>query len=280
MRILVTNDDGYKSKGIRALVEMLRPFGEITVIAPKYHQSGTSMAVTMGLKPIAVRQLPDHDGVRWFYVDGTPASCVKFGTDEVFAGGFPDIVVSGINHGANCASAVLYSGTLGAAKEAALAGISAIGVSLDDMSPEADFSCMKEYFPELFKALLDQMDGRFGEYYNINFPALPASSIKGIRTANQGVIHWEKEFEPYDYQIFDRLGISHRDMGITALPELEEGERAYIMKGELVNDPRNGDDADHNLLKHGYITISAHNIDSTDRAENARLKARGIEKDF
>lgn len=280
MRILVTNDDGYKARGIQVLVDMLRPFGEITVIAPKYHQSGTSMAVTMGLKPIAVKRLPERDGVRWFYVDGTPASCVKYGTDEVFAGNLPDLVVSGINHGANCASAVLYSGTLGAAKEAALAGIPAIGVSLDDMSPDADFSCMEDIFPELFRQLLGEMDGRFGEYYNVNFPALPASGIKGIRTASQGIIHWEKEFEPYDYRIFDRLGISHRDMGITALPELEEGETAYIMKGELVNDPRNGEHADHTLLKQGYITVSGHNIDSTDIAENARLKAQGIEKDF
>lgn len=280
MRILVTNDDGYRAGGIHALVDMLRPFGELTVIAPKYHQSGTSMAVTMGLRPIAAKRLPDSDGARWFYVDGTPASCVKFGTDEVFTDRLPDLVVSGINHGANCASAVLYSGTLGAAKEAALAGIPAIGVSLDDMSEYADFSCMKRIFPRLFQDLLDRMGSRFGEYYNINFPALPESDIKGIRTADQGIIHWTNEFEPYDYNVFDQLGIRPLDMGITALPELEEGEQVYVMKGNLVNDPRNGANADHTLLKQGYVTVSCHNIDCCDKEENLRMKAAGIEKDF
>lgn len=280
MRILVTNDDGYRARGIKTLAEMLRPFGELTVIAPKYHQSGTSMAVTMGLKPIAVKRLPDSDGVRWFYVDGTPASCVKFGTDEIFADRLPDLVVSGINHGANCASAVLYSGTLGAAREAALAGIPAIGVSIDDMSPDADFSCMEKIFPELFGKILDNMDGKYGEYYNINFPALPESGIRGIRTARQGVIHWEKEFEPYDYDVFQRLGITPLDMGITAFPPVEDGEEIYVMKGTLVNDPRNGDDADHTLLKQGYIVVTAHSIDTCDHAECARLRSIGIEKDF
>lgn len=280
MRILVTNDDGYKARGLEALVEMLKPYGELTVIAPKYHQSATSMAVTMGLKPIAVKRLPDQDGVRWFYVDGTPASCVKYGIDEIFSDNLPDLVVSGINHGANCASAVLYSGTLGAAQEAALAGIPAIGVSLDDMSPAADFSCMTRLFPALFEELLPELGDKFGSYFNINFPAIPESEIKGIRTATQGVVHWIKEFEPYDYDIFNRLGITHQDMGIAALPEVEEGEEVYIMKGILQNDPRNGADADQVLIKQGYVTVCVHNIITSDAQENARLRSLGIEKDF
>ena len=280
MRILVTNDDGYTAGGVKALVEILRPYGDITVIAPKYHQSATSMAVTMGLKPIAVKKLSEAPGEIWYYVDGTPASCVKYGIDEVFTDTLPDLVVSGINHGANCASAALYSGTLGATQEAALAGIPAIGVSLDNMSPTADFTVVKQLFPSLLDKMLPQLSTRFGVYYNVNFPDLDASEVKGVKVTRQGIVHWLKEFEPYDYDIFQKLGTTPQKMGITMMPEVEPGEEVYIMKGQLVNDPRNAEDADHVVLKQGWITLEAHNIINTDEAETARLRSLGFDKDF
>ncbi|MDE5891118.1 MAG: 5'/3'-nucleotidase SurE, partial [Bacteroidales bacterium] len=158
MNILITNDDGYRAKGIRVLSEIMKQFGNVTVIAPKHHQSGMSMAVSLGLKQLAWRELdeeevdraaifrtradiPAYEGsARWSYLDATPASCVKFGLNTCFLDNFPDVVVSGINHGSNAASASCYSGTLGAALEGALNGIPSIGVSLDTLDPEADFS--------------------------------------------------------------------------------------------------------------------------------------------
>ena len=113
MRILITNDDGYQAKGIKVLAEIMKKFGDVTVIAPKHHQSGMSMALSFGFKQIAYKELGDG----WHYIDATPASCVKFGLNTMFLDNFPDVVVSGINHGSNAASAVCYSGTLGAAAE-------------------------------------------------------------------------------------------------------------------------------------------------------------------
>ena len=101
MRILITNDDGYQAKGIKVLAEIMKQFGEVTVIAPKHHQSGMSMAVSLGFKQIAHKDL----GEGWHYVDATPASCVKFGLNTMFLDNFPDVVVSGINHGSNAATA-------------------------------------------------------------------------------------------------------------------------------------------------------------------------------
>ena len=133
MNILITNDDGYQAKGIKVLSEIMCQFGSVTVIAPKKHQSGMSMAVSLGLKQIAYKEMSAmeaamktwdtgkkacHDGIRWSYLDATPASCVKFGLNTVFSGKFPDVVVSGINHGSNASTASCYSGTLGAAQEA------------------------------------------------------------------------------------------------------------------------------------------------------------------
>lgn len=272
MRILLTNDDGYRAKGLAELVEMMKPFGELTVVAPKYHQSGVSMAVTMGLKPVAARRLPDRDGVRWWYVDATPSSCVKYGLDEVFTDGLPDVVVCGINHGSNAASASMYSATVGAAREGALAGILSIAVSLDDFNPDADFSPVRAFFPAIFRRLTENPVPTYGTFYNLNFPALPPEKIAGIRIGYQGTVHWIKEFRPYDYGVFDRLGITPLDMGILCFPEKEEGETVYVMAGDLTDDPRNTPEADHRQLEAGFVTLCPLQLDSTDYREKARLE--------
>lgn len=272
MRILVSNDDGYDSKGLQSLVNILRPFGELVVIGPKYHQSGMSMAVSMGLKPIAVKKFCEKPGEEWWYVDATPSSCVKWGLDEVFTDCPPDLVVSGINHGANTASAALYSGTLGAAQEGALAGVTSIGVSLDSFERDADFSTVEKLFPAILQRILDTRSDRFGVYYNVNFPLLPPERIKGIKPARQGIEHWIKEFRPYDKGVFKRLGITPAQMGIAGFPKVEEGEDVYMMVGDLVGDERNDGSCDNVLLDEGWITVSVHNIDSTDYTELERLK--------
>ncbi|MCQ2178183.1 MAG: 5'/3'-nucleotidase SurE [Bacteroidales bacterium] len=276
MKILITNDDGYAAQGLRELVEMLRPLGELTIVAPKYHQSGMSMAVSMGFRPIAVKHISDDPAESWWYLDGTPASCVKWAIDEIFTESKPDLLISGINHGANTASAALYSGTLGAAREAALAGIPAVGVSLDNMLPRADFSTVRGMFPDLLSKLISLMDGKFGTYYNVNFPDIPGKDIKGIRICHQGVMHWEREFRPYDKGIFARVGVNPEDMGISGFPQVEEGEKVYMMVGDIVDNDNNTEPSDHHMLAQGYITLTAHKIDSTDYEESERLRKAGL----
>ena len=195
MKILVTNDDGYRSKGIKSLASIMKKYGDVTVVAPKVHQSGTSMAVTLGFRPIAVRDFGDVDGMHWYYVDATPASCVKFAVDNIYTDGKPDLVVSGINHGTNTATAACYSGTLGAVEEASLSGIPSIGVSLDNLSPHADFSVVEELFPALLDRILTSGCFERGTFLNVNYPNLPASEVKGVRLAHMGLGHWEKEFQ-------------------------------------------------------------------------------------
>ena len=282
MNILITSDDGYRAKGLMALVRMMRPYGRITVIAPKYPQSGMSMAVSMGFRQIAAKRLPDQDGVRWYYLDATPASCVKFGVDNVYAdeGLRPDIVLSGINHGSNAATATNYSGTLGAAEEAAINGIPAIGVSLATMSPNADFSSVCKFFPEIFDTLASSPSGASGIYYNVNFPNLPVSRVKGIRIAHQGSGHWEREFIPYDPSLLERNGMDKDAFGPVYAPAREEGEELYMMGGEFKDD--SGDDplADHHVMAAGYVAICAHSVLNCDMREIKRLRSLGIDKDF
>ena len=275
MRILLTNDDGYKAKGIQVLAEIMKEFGEVTVIAPKHHQSGMSMAVSLGFKQIAHKDF----GNGWHYVDATPASCVKFGLNTLFLNNYPDVVVSGINHGSNASTASCYSGTLGAAAEAALNGIPAIGVSLDTLHPDADFSCVKEYFGEIFGKLMEEWPSKHGIYYNVNFPYIPLEQIKGIRIGVQGMGRWIREFKEWDLGHYSKYGITPEMLGQSSTPVLEEGEDLYMMVGDFEDDPRNADNADHRLVAGGYISVVAHNIDCTDYEETKRMSSK-IERNF
>ena len=267
MRILITNDDGYEAKGIKVLAEVMSSFGEVTVIAPKKHQSGMSMAVSLGFKQIAHKDL----GKGWHYVDATPASCVKFGLNTMFLDNFPDVVVSGINHGSNAATASCYSGTFGAAMEGALNGIPAIGVSLDTLHPDADFSGVQKYFGEIFSKLMKEWPAKHGVYYNVNFPDIPADKIKGVRVGVQGMGRWVKEFKEWDLDHYAKYGITPELLGQSSTPVIEEGEDLYMMVGEFTDDPRNPENADHRLIADGYISVVAHNIDCTDYHETERL---------
>ena len=279
MKILVTNDDGYNAKGLRTLVKILRPYGDITVVAPKQHQSGMSMAVNLGQSPIPVKKISEVPGERWWYLGGTPSSCVKYGIDNIFFPEKPDVVVSGINHGGNFGTAYLYSGTIGAASEAALAYIPAIAVSIDAFDPDADFSSIEKHFPPIFEKIMANLSDSYGFIYNINFPK-PAVGVKGIRMAKEGWLRWENEFIPYDERIFRFKVLSMMGRELPEFPAPEEGEELFMMAGDIVNDSVNDPDADINLLAQGYATISCHQLLSHDMTENARLKGLGLETNF
>ena len=270
MQILITNDDGYQAKGIRELAEILSQLGNVNVIAPKLPQSGMAMAVSLGKRPIAHKILKDYGPGNWEYIDATPASCVKFALNYTYPDRKPDVVVCGINHGLNAATAACYSGTLGAAAEGALNGIPAIGVSLDAWDKDADFSAVKKYFPSIFKKLMENYPReKFGVYYNVNFPAIPAEEVKGIKIGHQGIGKWIKEFNRWEEIYQDSSPF-----------EAENDEDFYTIRGEFLDDERNTKDADHYQVLDGWISITANNIDLTDYSEIQRLNDIGFNQKF
>lgn len=279
MNILLTNDDGYRAKGIHVLAEIMSRFGNVTVIAPKKHQSGMGMAVSLGFKQVAYKELPEEGPGDWSYLDATPASCIKYGLNFPFLKQKPDVVVSGINHGSNAASASCYSGTLGAAQEGALNGILSIGVSLDSLNPEADFSAVRQYFPEIFRRILASRPDRYGLYYNVNFPDIPAESIKGVRIATQGKGVWVREFCDWDPDRLRHHGITPEMLGQSSDAIIEPGEKLYMMVGDFQDDPSNTERADHHLMAQGFISVCPCHIDSTDYDEFSRLRG-DIDTDF
>ena len=270
MKILVCNDDGYKAAGIHVLARVMSQFGDVTVVAPKFHQSATSMAVSLGVKQLAYKDLPEEGPGRWTYLDATPASCVKFGLEFKYENRDPDLVVAGINHGTNASTAANYSATLGAAEEAAINGCKAIGVSLCDFRPDPDFSAVEALLPGIMKSLLDNWpENRPGLYYNINFPAMPLEEIKGVKVARQGMGHWVKEFEAWDEDSLGTLNDSFLWQHYRV--NLEDGEKAVFMRGTFVNDDQDADTADHLLLEQGWVTIAPMTACLTDETEYRRL---------
>jgi len=129
-RILVSNDDGYFSEGIQALVEAVSPLGEVWVVAPDREQSAASHAISLH-RPLRIKEIRE----RWFSVDGTPADSAYLAINHLLKDDRPQLMVSGINHGANLADDVTYSGTVAAAMEAALLGVPAIAFSLASKQP-------------------------------------------------------------------------------------------------------------------------------------------------
>jgi 5'-nucleotidase len=192
LRILITNDDGINAPGLAVLeqiaTEIAGPGGEVWVVAPAFEQSGVGHCISY-THPTMIAELAP----RRFAAEGSPADCVLAGLYDVMAGARPDLVLSGVNRGNNAGENVLYSGTIGAAMEAALQGLPAIALS-QFYGPENHdlpdpFEAARVHGAAIIRRLLadgiwDQADYRL--FYNVNFPALPAAAVRGHQVARQG----------------------------------------------------------------------------------------------
>lgn len=176
-RILITNDDGIGADGIRQLADIARRFGEVTVVAPDVQRSAASHHCIFS-RPLVLKEYDfGLDGVKAFTLDGTPADCVRVG---IFAAADerPDVVLSGINHGYNISSDIQYSGTVGAALEAAFLGVHAVAVSYGNYQYNAT-DIVDRYLPELLEEYMEKPLPA-NRVWNINFPDCPADECRGI----------------------------------------------------------------------------------------------------
>ncbi len=190
--ILVTNDDGIMAPGIRHLVKYMLEIGEVVVVAPDKPQSGMGHAVTI-TNPLRLEKITvdgDHDE---YSCSGTPVDCVKIAVSQVLKRK-PDLLVSGINHGANSSISVIYSGTMSAAIEGSMESIPSIGFSLLDYRFDADFTQSKKYIQRIASNVLESGLPK-GICLNVNIPAIKESEIKGIKVCRQARGNWEEEFD-------------------------------------------------------------------------------------
>ncbi|AZU47152.1 TPA: 5'/3'-nucleotidase SurE [Aeromonas hydrophila] len=242
MRILVSNDDGVHAEGIRALSEALAACGEVIVVAPDRNRSGASHSLTLEV-PLRVTRIAETG---YHAVKGTPTDCVHLAVNELVRPE-PDMVVAGINHGANLGDDVIYSGTVAAATEGRHLGFPSLAISLVG---KTHFATAAHYAAQLVKGMMvhplpaDQI-------LNVNVPDLPLDQIKGIRVT--------------------RLGNRHRAESVIC-SEDPRGQSIYWI-GPPGSQQDAGEGTDFAAIEQGYVSITPLTIDMTAYSSLAGLGA-------
>jgi 5'-nucleotidase len=240
MRILITNDDGVYSPGIAALARAAAIFGEVRIVAPDVEMSSAGHSIT-ATRPLSYKRTPLH-GVDAYRVNGTPADCVALGTvqwDKV------DVVLSGINMGSNLGNAIWHSGTLAAAKQAALLGLRGIALSTPATEAEPDFDVLQPWVTKVLEVLLPASELTL---VNVN---LPPAMPKGILWTRQSVRQYDGKVVPGK----DPMGRMHFWFTVVPLEAADEG-------------------TDRWAIERGYVSMMPLRLDLTDEAQLARAQAR------
>jgi 5'-nucleotidase len=253
LNILLTNDDGIQASGLWALYEALCGEHDVVVVAPDRERSAVGHGITLH-QPLRVNPVTIHNGYRGKAVNGTPADCVKLALAELLENR-PDVVVSGINPGANVGVNLSYSGTVAAAREAALNGVCALAVSVQGYQDHR-FDVAADFVSEMIPDL-PGMDFPRGTFLNINVPNLSRHRIQGVRVSRQSL-------DPY----MDRYE-KRRD----------PRKRSYYWPGYDGQPVYRHPDADGALLAGDYISITPVQCDMTDYQTMQKLKNRSFESD-
>ena len=237
MKILITNDDGIFSDGIKCLAAWAKKLGDVTLCAPKFQQSGKSHGIEIHeafeIKPVEVL-----DGIRAFSVDSTPADCVRFavlGLNEKY-----DLVLSGINRGYNIGEDIVYSGTAGAIFEARALRHRAIAFSTDVHG----FEFAAAYLDDAYDFILNNKLFDYGDLFNVN---IPGDRAEGIKVTRQGDRYYQDEF-------------------------VCEGNDMYRQLGGCIYIRRDAPDDDTEAVLNGYISITPLTVDRTDNAAYEKIK--------
>jgi 5'-nucleotidase len=238
VRILISNDDGIYSPGIVALAKAATRFGEVRIVAPDVEQSSMGHAITHS-RPLRYRRTPIA-GLEAYRVNGTPADCVALGAyqwEKV------DLVFSGINLGLNLGNSCWHSGTLAAAKQAALLGLRGIAFSMPVGEQEPDFTALEPWIDRVIECLLEE---KTLELVNVNFPEKP----RGIRWTRQSVRH-------YDGKVVASKDPSDRPIYWLTVMPLEEAEEG----------------TDRRAVMDDYVSITPLRLDLTDEKDLTRVLA-------
>lgn len=227
--IMIVNDDGIQAPGIRALIGFVTADADVIVVAPDSPQSGKASSITVD-GPLHITPMPDFEGARMYAVSGTPVDCVKLGIHTIVPRR-PDILLSGINHGSNSASNLIYSGTMGAVMEGAQLGIPSVGFSLLHHAIDADFSqcgaVVKRVVDDVLRNGLPK-----DVCLNVNIPA--QCTPEGIKVVRGGRGHWTDEYTRY---------------------EDPHGHPFYWLSGSFIDEEPDNPETDNYWLNRRYATI-------------------------
>ncbi|MGB4468050.1 MAG: 5'/3'-nucleotidase SurE [Azovibrio sp.] len=243
MRILLSNDDGYFAPGIAVLAEALRGLGEIVVVAPERDRSGASNSLTLD-RPLSLRQAPNG----FYFVNGTPTDCVHLAVtgmlDEL-----PDMVISGINHGANMGDDTIYSGTVAAATEGFLLGVPAIAISLVGKEPSR-FATAARVARELAERFIANPIHE-PVLLNVNVPDLPHEQLAGLQLT--------------------RLGKRHKAEPVIKITTPRNETMYWVGAAGAAQDA--GEGTDFHAVAAGYVSVTPLQIDLTDQQQFPRIRS-------
>jgi 5'-nucleotidase len=250
--ILITNDDGIHANGIKRLVDCVCDAADLYVVAPNEPHSGQSSAFTVN-SPLHIIEHPDYNGAKMFAVTGTPVDCVKLAMHHILPRR-PDFVLSGINHGSNAGNSVIYSGTMGAAFEACMLGIPAVGYSLLSHDANADFSKCMGLIKEMTRMVMAEGLPQ-GVCLNVNFPA--NVEIEGVKVVRSAKSHWTEEYQTYTDP---------------------HGTPFYWLTGRIVNEEADSTDTDLYWLDRNYATVVPVRADqnATDVISKVKLNFQSL----
>lgn len=235
--ILLTNDDGIFARGLEALVRVFKKKYPLWVVAPESEQSAVGHALTL-TQPLRVKEISKNGAFFGYGVSGTPADCVKIALNELIVPP-PRLLISGINLGPNVGINVIYSGTVSAATEGAMMGLTSIAVSIDSYKTR-HFETAAQITADLVDLLI-KTPLPPGVSLNVNVPARPLSEIKGIRLVKQGTFRFVERFER----------------------RVDPRENIYYWQTGILPPPEEAPDTDHALLSAGYVTLTPISFDLT-----------------
>ena len=247
--IFITNDDGINAKGIKALIDIAKPFGKIIVVAPENGNSGMSHALTIKT-PLRLRKVSSENGIEQFAVNGTPVDCVKLAFNQILPRK-PDILISGINHGSNASISLVYSGTMAAAIEGSLYSVPSVGFSSNSYEQNQSFDLPKLFGGKIIEKVLEN-GLETGTCLNVNFPTIEGNMCKGFKIVRQNKGRWVEEFEK-------RTDPRGRDY--------------FWLTGYFENDEKEALDTDEWALANNFISIVPVKTDFTDYSQFDSLKS-------
>lgn len=237
--ILVSNDDGYKAKGVNCLARVLMEFGDVVVVAPHTGRSGKGCAITSEV-PVKVKKVHEEPGLEIHSCTGTPSDCVKLACHAVLSRR-PDLVVGGINHGDNSSVNAHYSGTMGVVLEGCMKGIPSIAFSLCSHDDDADFAPAYDVIRRIVSEVLER-GLPIGSCLNVNFPDSPVYA--GVKVCRQATGTWVNEWESHNHP---------------------RGGEWWWLTGEYVVED-DDEAADCVALSENFVAITPTKIDFTDYA--------------
>lgn len=235
--IFISNDDGINARGLFHLIDCVKEMGDIIAVAPDMPHSAQSSAISVE-KPLRITRHNDYRGAQIYSVSGTPVDCVKLGLHAI-VDRKPDLMLSGINHGSNSGNSIIYSGTMGAAMEACMAGIPSIGYSLLDHSPQADFTRTTGFITKITGNVIQHGLPK-DVCLNVNIPA--NCKPNGIKITRAARGHWGEEYAEYTDP---------------------HGRKFYWLTGHFVNEEPESDETDIYWLDRQYVTVVPARPDQT-----------------